>query len=175
MMNQTHAHLTISGGLKSTKSHFTRPRLTLQTKLDQMRLILAPIYLLPNGPPHDDYPQTLLHYWLLTESQLDSLAQYYHQLSPANPWHNQYPACMNWDPNFLAKPDPLMSADEMKSLLSTEERLGIKRRMLGKFIGLRGCETPLVEVERKLKFLDETMQRTLRRKRRLAERKWPFN
>jgi len=169
IMKTEHQH-----SIRATLPH---PKLTLETKISQMRITLAPIYPLPAGPPHTDYPQTVLHYWLLTESQLDSLAAYYHQLSPTNPWHNQYPACMNWDPEFLAKPTDFISKpskEELDALLSTDERVAIKRRMLGKFIGLRGCETPLREMQRKMKFLDDRMERSLKRERELMGQKWLF-
>ena len=138
-----------------------------------MRLTLAPIYPLPDGPPHPAYPKSLLQYWLLTESQLDSLAAYYHQLSPTSEWRTHYPASMNWDRDFLAQPNMQMSREERAACLPDEDRIAIKRRMFGKFIGLRGCETPLVEIEKRAKFLEGKVERALRRDRDLMGRKWP--
>lgn len=151
----------------------TRANTRLQDKISQMRLTLAPIYPLPNGPPHPNYPHTILQYWLLTESQLDSLASCYHQLSPTNPWRRHYPASMNWDKEFLAQPHLLMSVEEQKECLSSEERLAIKRRMFGKFIGLKGCDTPVEEMEKRVKFLEGRIERAIRRERD-SQRKWPF-
>ncbi len=92
-------------------------------KLSQMRIQLAPIVAVTSGIPAPDYPSTLLNFWLLTEAQLDDLAAFYDQASP-NGWTNCYPATMGWDKNAS---------------------IAVKRRKLGKFIGLRGCETPVEE------------------------------
>lgn len=126
-----------------------------------MRLSLAPIYPLPTGPPHPHFPLTLLHYHLLTDAQLDALAAYYHQASPPDPWRCHYPMHMNWDKEFL-------------QCLPVEERLAIKRRMFGKFIGLRGCETPVEEFEKRVRFLEEKIEREVRREREDGTAKWPF-
>ncbi|KIW07923.1 hypothetical protein, variant [Verruconis gallopava] len=162
------AQSTIKHRLLAMASIRKRPNTQLQNKISQMRLKLAPIYPLPSGPPHPAYPKTLLHYWLLTESQLDALAQYYHQISPGNPWRLQYPACMNWDRDFLAVPHSSMGEEERRACLSPEERLAIKRRMFGKFIGLRGCETPMIEVEQRVKLLERKLKLATTR-----ATKWP--
>lgn len=81
---------------------------------------------------------------------------------------------MRWDPEFLARPDPeRMTKEEMKGLLSDEERLNVKRRMVGKFIGLRGCDTPATEVGRRIKFLEDRFERSVRVERNL-EGKHPW-
>lgn len=127
---------------------------------------------------------------LLTEDELDSIAHYYHQSTPG-PWSNHYPASMNWDKEFLAKPstassaavasrhsrrlsqqENILVADIMKTVedlqhpilpsqpvimengtmanpyagISDEQRIRIKRRKVGKFIGLVGMETPAEEI-----------------------------
>jgi hypothetical protein len=90
-------------------------------KLTQMALQLAPLVQLTTGAVHPDFPRTLLAFWLLTDDQLDALAHFYHQRTPCY-WTAQYPCPVTWPPG-----------------LSLEE----KRRKLGKFIGLRGCDTPI--------------------------------
>jgi hypothetical protein len=147
----------------------------LQQKLAHMRLRLAPIYPLPQGNPHPSFPETILQYWLLTEDQIDLMASYYHQTSPTNQWHNQYPATMRWDSQFLAKPDHLrMSEGEIAELLNDGERLGVKRRMLGRFIGLKGCETPIGEVRRRIKFFEDRLERSIKLEREMTGRKFPW-
>jgi hypothetical protein len=147
----------------------------LQLKIAHMRSRLAPIYPLPQGIPHPSFPQTILQYWLLTEDEIDTLAFYYHQTSPTSQWHNQYPANMRWDPQFLAKPDPLkMSEEENAALLTNEERLTAKRRMFGKFIGLNGCETPICEVQRKIKFYEDWLERNISLVEGMKESKFPW-
>jgi hypothetical protein len=139
-----------------------------------MRLRLAPIYPLPQGNPHPSFPTTILQFWLLTEDEIDTMASYYHQTSPSNEWHNQYPVTMRWDQQFLAKPDSLrMSKEEIDGLLSDEERLGVKRRMLGQFIGLKGCDTPIGEVMRKIKFFQDRLERSMRLERKTMGGKFP--
>ncbi|KHN94501.1 beta-xylosidase [Metarhizium album ARSEF 1941] len=92
----------------------------LAYKLHQMALPLSPLVQLTTGAIHPDFPQTVLQFWLLTDAQLESLAHFYHQKSPSL-WTSQYPCPVVW-----------------LSDVSLEE----KRRRMGKFIGLRGCDSP---------------------------------
>jgi hypothetical protein len=81
---------------------------------------------------------------------------------------------MNWDAEFLVKPDfQRMSKDEVESLLTDEERLSVKRRVMGKFIGLRGCSTPMPEVRRRVQLLEEKFERLLKLEREFTGGKWP--
>ncbi|ORY60175.1 uncharacterized protein BCR38DRAFT_323783, partial [Pseudomassariella vexata] len=90
-------------------------------KLQQMALPLASLVQLSTGEVHPRFPGTLLNFWLLTDAELESLAHFYHQRTPSR-WTFHYPCPITW------------SSD-----LSLEE----KRRKIGKFIGLRGCESPV--------------------------------
>lgn len=92
----------------------------LSSKIAEMRLRLSPLVRITTGTVHPAFPPTVLHYWLLVESDLDDLAHFYHQRTPSV-WTNQYPQIMGW-----------------RGHLTLEE----KRRKWGKFIGLRGCVTP---------------------------------
>ncbi|POR31856.1 Uncharacterized protein TPAR_07935 [Tolypocladium paradoxum] len=83
-----------------------------------MALPLCPLVQLTTGAVHPHFPRTVLQFWLLTDAQLESLATFYHQRSPS-PWSAQYPCPVVW-----------------RSDLPLEE----KRRRMGKFIGLRGCD-----------------------------------
>ncbi|KPM39500.1 hypothetical protein AK830_g7092 [Neonectria ditissima] len=94
----------------------------LARKLEQMALPLAPLVQLTTGDIHPAFPTTVLNFWLLTDGQLESLAQFYHQKT-LGPWTGQYPCPIIWN-----------------SSLSLEE----KRRKMGKFIGLRGCDSPIL-------------------------------
>ncbi|KAH6626055.1 hypothetical protein B0J18DRAFT_488982 [Chaetomium sp. MPI-SDFR-AT-0129] len=91
-----------------------------QSKLAQLAFPLAPLVQLTTGLIHPSFPRTMLAFWLLTPSQLDSLAEFYHQRYPSR-WTNQYPCPITWP--------------EGMGLLE-------KRRRMGRFIGLRGCEVP---------------------------------
>ncbi|KAI1383205.1 uncharacterized protein F4822DRAFT_434324 [Hypoxylon trugodes] len=90
-------------------------------KLRQMALPLAPLVQLTTGEIHPAFPGTLLNFWLLTDAQLEELAHFYHQRTPCR-WTFHYPCPIAWS-----------------SEISLEE----KRRRIGRFIGLRGCETPI--------------------------------
>ncbi|KAI0508386.1 hypothetical protein F5B22DRAFT_650052 [Xylaria bambusicola] len=109
-------------------------------KLQQMALPLAPLVQLTTGEVHPAFPGTLLNFWLLTDSQLEELAHFYHQRTPCQ-YTSQYPSPINW---------------------SSDMPLEEKRRKIGRFIGLRGCETPI-----RLLTEDELMENA--RRARLAE------
>ncbi|KAJ5547073.1 hypothetical protein N7494_004658 [Penicillium frequentans] len=81
-------------------------------------------------PP--DFPQTMLSYHLLTNTQLDDLAQYFHQISPPIPETFMYPAPIQ---------QPWVGTEAEDVDLET------KRRRFGRFIGLRGCDSPPPFVE----------------------------
>ncbi|KAH8648921.1 hypothetical protein BGZ60DRAFT_474173 [Tricladium varicosporioides] len=95
------------------------------TKLSKMALPLRPLVRINHGDPHPLFPQTYLHFWLLTSSQLDDFASFYHQRTPCefSSWY-PCPVFESWDKNA-----------------GVEE----KRRRIGRFIGLRGCESPVSE------------------------------
>jgi hypothetical protein len=106
----------------------------LQAKIDQMALRLAPLVRITSGEVHPYFPATLLNFWVLTSDQLDELAHFYHQRTPST-WSAHYPCPVIWGKG-----------------LSLEE----KRRKIGRFIGLRGCESP---VESEEEIMQEVRQR----------------
>ncbi|PSR82174.1 hypothetical protein BD289DRAFT_344513, partial [Coniella lustricola] len=99
----------------------TRNDAALDKKLEQMALPLAPLVQLTSGQIHPAFPTTLLGFWLLTGDQLEELAYFYHQRTPCQ-WTRHYPCPITWAEG-----------------LTIEE----KRRKIGRFIGLKGCETPI--------------------------------
>ncbi|KAL8407775.1 hypothetical protein RB594_006561 [Gaeumannomyces avenae] len=94
----------------------------LAHKLEQMALRVMPLFQITTGHVHPAFPKTLLQFWLLTDDQLESLAHFYHQRTPSV-WTCQYPCPVRWGPR-----------------LTLEE----KRRKMGRFIGIGGCESPIV-------------------------------
>lgn len=102
----------------------------LQSKLAEMSLRLSPLVQITTGNVHPAFPRNLLAFWLLTEEQLDSLAHFYHQRTPCQ-WTWQYPCPVPWPASWRTSGG-----------LTIEQ----KRRKLGRFIGLRGCETPIGEL-----------------------------
>lgn len=103
---------TYQGGIASRRGAKSP---AFREKLRQMTLPLAPLVQMTTGAVHPAFPTTLLKFWLLTETQLDDLAHFYHQRTPG-PWTSQYPCPITWPAG-----------------LKVEE----KRRKMGKFIGLR--------------------------------------
>lgn len=53
------------------------------------------------------------------------------------------------------------SPSRLDDRLSTAERIAIKRRKLGKFMGLRGCETPVPEMQKRIRFLELRLERAV--------------
>lgn len=93
---------------------------TLAAKLEQMALPLAPLVELQYGGVHPAFPRTLLLFWLLTNEQLDSLVEFYHQ-KKTNKFTNLYPQPIRgWNPNMA---------------------IGEKQRKVGEFIGIRFCDS----------------------------------
>ncbi|KAH6980539.1 hypothetical protein EDB80DRAFT_589182 [Ilyonectria destructans] len=92
----------------------------LAEKLRQMASPLAPLVEVEHGTVHPAFPTTLLQFWLLTNDQLESLAQFYHQRTP-NVFTNLYPyPIRNWDPDMS---------------------MGEKLRKMGEFIGIGFCDS----------------------------------
>jgi hypothetical protein len=85
---------------------------------------LVPLVSITTGLPHPYFPTTLLQYHLLTASQLDTLAAHYHQTSPPIPQTYGYPI-------------------HVRTWVGDAVPLETKRRRWGRFIGLRGCESPV--------------------------------
>ncbi|KAH7035048.1 uncharacterized protein B0I36DRAFT_87296 [Microdochium trichocladiopsis] len=93
----------------------------LQARLRHLSIVLCPLVQMSTGHRHPAFPKTILEYHLLSDAQLDDLAGFYHQRSPSE-WSGQYPCPVKWT-------GTLTTAD--------------KRRKFGRFIGLRGCESPI--------------------------------
>lgn len=86
------------------------------------------------GLQHTDFPRTLLSFHLLTSAQLDELARHYHQVWPPVPATFYYPMRI---PAWVAQVDGQMQPGRVD--------LETKRRRFGRFIGLRGCESPVLD------------------------------
>lgn len=94
----------------------------LHRKLGEMAIQLSPLVQLTTGNVHPYFPRRILNFWLLTDAQLEELAHFYHQRTPCR-YTTCYPCPVTW-----------------RSDMPLEE----KRRKMGKFIGLRGCDSPVV-------------------------------
>lgn len=94
-----------------------------RAKIQNLGTRLLPIYRMPAGPPHLQFPKTILQFWLLHESDLDEIALYYSQAKP-DEYTSMYPHPMLWNNQDFSR-------------MSTTERICAKRRELALFIGLR--------------------------------------
>ncbi|KAK4648858.1 uncharacterized protein QC761_113230 [Podospora bellae-mahoneyi] len=128
--------------LTTCRSHISP---SFAAKLSQMSLQLAPLVQLTTGLVHPSFPSTLLNFWLLTEAQLDELAHFYHQRTPSV-YTSQYPCPVYW-------PSEGMTIED-------------KRRKLGRFIGLRGCDSPVVnrQVQEMMGWSEERIREEIRRR-----------
>ena len=123
--------------------------------LSHLATPLVPLISVTSGEPHSSFPRSLLQYNLLTHTQLDDLALHYHQTNP--PCRNTFrypvavPGWVDADGNSVGDAD-----------------LDTKRRRWGRFVGLRGCESPLQSPGERQR-LEETMEREWRR---ALQRQW---
>ncbi len=100
--------------------------------VEHLRNPLVPLISVMTGLPHPAFPINLLQYHLLTHAQLDSLARWYHQVEPAVAETFFYPT---WIPAWTS-----LVGDDDNTNVGVD--LETKRRRFGRFIGLRGCESP---------------------------------
>ncbi|KIW33036.1 uncharacterized protein PV07_04538 [Cladophialophora immunda] len=145
------------------------------SSVEHLRAPLVPLISVTTGLPHPEFPTSLLQYHLLTHEQLDSLARWYHQVTPPVEETFQYPA---WIPPWTG----LSRLRQQISSTDEEVRVDLetKRRRWGRFIGLRGCESPTAESgavangdggeERRIETPDELARRMEREWRRALER-----
>ncbi|PYH77770.1 hypothetical protein BO82DRAFT_405799, partial [Aspergillus uvarum CBS 121591] len=104
-----------------------RLRAELTPLLTHLRTPLHPLVSSTTGHYHPAFPRTLLAFHCLTHAQLDSLARHFHQVYPPVAATGYYPITVA---PWLGTPE------------GEEVDLETKRRRFGRFIGLRGCESP---------------------------------
>lgn len=164
-----HYHMTVAPSLSSTLNNPDPSQpvgahpFTLQPGLrtayfnavNHLTTPLVPLISVTTGLPHPSFPRSLLQYHLLTHQQLDSLARWYHQSEPAIRESFDYPA---WIPPYTNRDGSDTGFEEVP--------LSTKRRRWGRFIGLRGCESPTVEESEEA--LVERMEREWQRARERA-------
>jgi hypothetical protein len=146
---------------RSTTMSLAKRNLALADKIQQMRLTIAPIVHVDTGIAPPQFPPTMLHLFLLTESQLDSMAEYYSQtaLDPTpTSLTFAYPQTMNWNKSFLSREPALPENCKLSDL----ERLRVKMRMFAGFLGMRGAETPRWEIERQVEILRAKIELSVR-------------
>ncbi|KAF1810648.1 hypothetical protein P152DRAFT_400664 [Eremomyces bilateralis CBS 781.70] len=125
-----------------------------QRKLAKLRLKIHPILSLHTGRSAPEFPATLLHFNLLTEAQLDELAHYYSQCCQDETTAS-YGKSMDWDASYY---DEYFGEGKC---FRESRRVWVKRRRFGRFIGMRGCDTPVDEVQKRLSWMVERLEEQL--------------
>lgn len=122
---------TTSAAAAATKP--TDHSLQYRRKLAHLTTTLAPLLSITSGTAHPSFPRTILHYHLLTEDQLNELAHHYHQRTPSR--------------FSLCYPLPVVGRWHQGGTTTgpggEAAKLEDKRRRFGRFVGLRGCESPV--------------------------------
>lgn len=127
----------------------------LLSSLDYMRTNLKPLVSITTGCSHPEFPISLLQFHLLTHATLDSLAKWYHQTLEDNIpgadgtiLSERYPAPIlasrvwirnSWESNLFPPGTSIDGVGDGQIQID----LNAKRRRFGRFIGLRGCESPI--------------------------------
>jgi hypothetical protein len=134
-------------------SHTTRPPThhpLLTRRLTHLATKLHPLLSITTGLPHPSFPRTLLHYHLLTTAELDDLAHYYHQRTPSD-FSLGYPApvVQRWHVCAVGKDEGdegergmIKRILEEGGMVGDREEATVEKRRFGRFVGLRGCESP---------------------------------
>ncbi|CAL8575423.1 hypothetical protein XPA_001346 [Xanthoria parietina] len=133
----------------------TPQTLQLRRKLTHLATPLAPLLSITSGTIHPSFPATILHYHLLTSTQLDALAHHYHQRTPcAASLFYPNPVVGRWNLVPSASENANANANAKKRRRGDIRVLGMdgdgngnegleeRRRRFGRFMGLRGCESP---------------------------------
>ncbi|KAL4739001.1 hypothetical protein BDV11DRAFT_126892 [Aspergillus similis] len=100
-------------------------------KIANLARKLHPLVSYPTGLIHPYFPKSVLAFNLLTSAQLDALALHFHQVYPPRRETFRYP--------LPIKPWLITNGFVRDLGVDTE----VKRRRFGRFIGLRGCESPV--------------------------------
>ena len=140
-----------------------------KTILSHLETPLVPLISVTSGLPHPSFPTSILQYHLLTHEQLDKLAKFYHQVTPPIRETFRYPVRI---------PAWVSVNEEEDVERAAEVDLETKRRRWGRFVGLRGCETP-TEWSEEGRQMEDRMEREWRRalerardEERLREKGW---
>lgn len=137
----------------------------LQASVAHLASQLVPLISVRTGQAHPGFPKSLLQYHLLTHDQLDDLARWYHQTIDAGEERWMYPCPIAWDKVWCDSSSSSTSITENVSRRQLVD-LDTKRRRWGRFIGLKGCDSP---VEEQQESLTERMEREWRAALRKAE------
>jgi hypothetical protein len=133
---------SVASTLSSQQNNLNLP--AYANAVSHLRTPLVPLISVTTGFSHPQFPRSLLQYHLLTHDQLDSLARWYHQTEPPMEESWMYPA---WIPPYTRRATWQATGFTNNTAIDSDTAmegvtLTTKRRRWGRFIGLRGCESP---------------------------------
>lgn len=102
-----------------------------QNKIAHLARKLHPLVSYSTGLIHPYFPKSVLAFNLLTSAQLDALALHFHQVYPPRRETFLYPLPIK----------PWLATNGFLRDLGVDTE--VKRRRFGRFIGLKGCESPV--------------------------------
>lgn len=140
----------------------------LQASVAHLGSQLVPLISVKTGQAHPEFPQSLLQYHLLTHDQLDDLARWYHQTVDAGEERWMYPCPIAFGKVWCGSSRTTTVAADNETRRHVVD-LDTKRRRWGRFIGLRGCESP---VEEQAESITERMEREWRAALKRAEEEY---
>ncbi|KAL3465338.1 hypothetical protein BJX64DRAFT_285596 [Aspergillus heterothallicus] len=99
--------------------------------LERLSRALHPLVSVTTGLPHPAFPKSILAYNMLTTHELNDLAIHFHQVYPPTRETFRYPLPVK----------PWVATNGFVRDLGFD--IEVKRRRFGRFIGLKGCESPV--------------------------------
>ncbi|KAL4902565.1 hypothetical protein BDW74DRAFT_158035 [Aspergillus multicolor] len=114
----------------ASKSNF-KIHTDFKDKIASLSRKLHPLVSYSTNRTHPYFPKSILSFNLLTSAQLDALALHFHQVYPPSRETFRYPLPVK----------PWLTTNGFVRDLGVD--VEVKRRRFGRFIGLRGCESPV--------------------------------
>ncbi|KAL5001593.1 hypothetical protein BDV10DRAFT_146929 [Aspergillus recurvatus] len=116
---------------QSASSSISKTHPDFKDKIAHLARKLHPLVSYSTGRTHPYFPKSVLAFNLLTSAQLDALALHFHQVYPPGRESFRYPLPVK----------PWLTTNGLVRDLGVD--IEVKRRRFGRFIGLRGCESPV--------------------------------
>ncbi|RDW81728.1 uncharacterized protein DSM5745_05285 [Aspergillus mulundensis] len=123
--------INIDGLSESTSESAPKIHPNFKDKIAHLARKLHPLVSYSTGRTHPYFPKSILAFNLLTSAQLDALALHFHQVYPPRRESFRYPLPVK----------PWLTTNGFVRDLGVDTE--VKRRRFGRFIGLRGCESPV--------------------------------
>ena len=147
----------------------------LQASIAHLGSQLVPLISVKTGRSHPEFPKSLLQYHLLTHDQLDDMARWYHQTVDAGEERWMYPCPITFGKVWCGSSSTVTTVAETAARRQPVD-LDTKRRRWGRFIGLRGCDSPVDDQQESITVrMEREWREALNRaeeERRVREKLW---